>query len=113
MKPWFGVEGQSPGAAQDRVETAGLKQTQPEVSARHLARSRAWPRLLLTSSFGGRLPRSITVDEVVMVLAKRGLVRGAPEYIRCVNGPKFVAAAIRDWCWLSGTGTSSIDPGSP
>jgi putative transposase len=41
------------------------------------------------------------------------LQRAAPEYLRCDNGPEFIAAAIRDWCRFSGTGTSFIDPGSP
>ena len=64
-------------------------------------------------SVGGRLGRSITADDVVAVLDQLRLQRGAPEYIRCDNGPEFIAAAIRDWCRFSGTGTSFIDPGSP
>lgn len=39
--------------------------------------------------------------------------RGYPEFIRCDNGPEFVATAIRDWCRFSGTGASFIEPGSP
>lgn len=39
--------------------------------------------------------------------------RGAPQFIRCDNGPEFTAAAIRDWCRLSGAGSSFIEPGSP
>jgi hypothetical protein len=49
----------------------------------------------------------------VAVLDQLRLQRGAPEYLRCDNGPEFIAAAIRDWCHFSGTGTSFIDPGSP
>lgn len=64
-------------------------------------------------SVGGRVGRSITADDVVTVLDQLRLERGAPEYLRCDNGPEFVAAAIRDWCRFSGTGTSFIDPGSP
>ncbi len=29
------------------------------------------------------------------------------------NGPEMIAAAIRDWCKESGTGTVYIEPGSP
>jgi len=57
-------------------------------------------------SVGGRLGRSITADDVVAALDQLRLQRGAPEYIRCDNGPEFIAAAIRDWCRFSGTGTS-------
>ena len=39
--------------------------------------------------------------------------RGAPEFIRCDNGPELVAMAIRDWCRFMGTGTAYIEPGSP
>jgi putative transposase len=64
-------------------------------------------------SVGGRLGRSITADDVVAVLDQLRLQRGAPEYLRCDNGPEFIAAAIRDWCRFTGTSTSFIDPGSP
>jgi putative transposase len=64
-------------------------------------------------SVGGLLGRSITADDVVAELDRLRLQRGGPEYIRCDNGPEFVARAIRDWCRFSGTGTSFIDPGSP
>ena len=39
--------------------------------------------------------------------------RGTPKYIRCDNGPEFIAAAIWDWCRFSSTGAAYIDPGSP
>ena len=44
-----------------------------------------------------------------------GLVseRGAPELLRCDNGPEMTAHALRDWCQLAGTGTVFIEPGSP
>jgi putative transposase len=64
-------------------------------------------------SVGGLLGRSITADAVVEELDRLRLQRGAPGYIRCDNGPEFVAQAIRDWCRFCGTGTSFIDPGSP
>lgn len=61
----------------------------------------------------GLLGRSITADDVVNELDNASLERGAPAFIRCDNGPEVSAAAIRDWCRLSGTGAASIDPGSP
>lgn len=64
-------------------------------------------------SIGGELARSITADDVVEILDRAVTARGAPRFIRCDNGPEFTAAAIRDWCRLSGTGTSFIEPGSP
>jgi len=64
-------------------------------------------------SVGGQLGRSITADDVVAILDGAAAERGTPKYIRCDNGPEFVAAAIRDWCRFSGTGAAYIDPGSP
>ncbi|HVC23093.1 MAG TPA: IS3 family transposase [Candidatus Dormibacteraeota bacterium] len=60
-----------------------------------------------------RIGRSITSDAVVDALDEAYGRRGAPEFIRCDNGPEFVAAAIRDWCRFMGTGTAYIEPGSP
>jgi putative transposase len=39
--------------------------------------------------------------------------RGAPQFIRCDNGPELVAVAIKDWCRFADTGTAYIEPGSP
>ncbi|HUZ89998.1 MAG TPA: IS3 family transposase [Candidatus Acidoferrales bacterium] len=64
-------------------------------------------------SIGGRLSRSITADDVVSVLDQARSQRGTPEFIRCDNGPELVAAAIKDWCRFTGTGTAYIEPGSP
>jgi putative transposase len=68
---------------------------------------------LTRESVGGRAGRSITADEVVTELDRLRLQRGAAEYVSCDNGPGFVSQAVRDWCRVSGTGTSFIDPGSP
>jgi len=64
-------------------------------------------------SVGGKVARSITADAVADILDLVTVQRGAPKYIRCDNGPEFIAAAIRDWCRFSGTGAAYIDPGSP
>ena len=60
-----------------------------------------------------RIGRSITAADVVDALDEAYTQRGAPEFIRCANGPELVAAAIRDWCRFTGTGTACIEPGSP
>ncbi len=60
-----------------------------------------------------RIGRSITADGVVDALDEAYAQRGAPEFIRCDNGPELVAMAIRDWCRFMGTGTAYIEPGSP
>jgi transposase InsO family protein len=64
-------------------------------------------------SIGGTVARSITADDVVAMLEAALLVRGAPGFIRCDNGPEFIAAAIRDWCRINRIETTYIDPGSP
>jgi putative transposase len=64
-------------------------------------------------SLASRVSRSITADDVVAALDVACAERGAPEFIRCDNGPELVAAAIRDWCRFMGTGTAYIEPGSP
>jgi len=57
--------------------------------------------------------RSVTADDVVAALDEAYQQRGAPEFIRCDNGPELIAAAILDWCRFLGTGTAYIEPGSP
>jgi putative transposase len=57
--------------------------------------------------------RGIDADRTVEVLERLAAERGAPEHLRCDNGPEMTAHALRDWCELSGTGTVFIDPGSP
>lgn len=60
-----------------------------------------------------RIGRSITAAAVVDALDEAYAQRGAPEFIRCDNGPELVAMAILDWCRFMGTGTAYIEPGSP
>jgi putative transposase len=57
--------------------------------------------------------RHIDADLTVTVLERLAGLRGAPEYVRCDNGPELTAHALRDWCRLSGAGTAFIEPGSP
>jgi putative transposase len=57
--------------------------------------------------------RTGTADDLVEVLAGLVAVRGAPEHLRADNGPELIAWALWEWCRLSGTRTSYIEPGSP
>ena len=57
--------------------------------------------------------RGIDADIVVATLERLVAERGAPELLRCDNGPEMTAHTLRDWCVLSKTGTAFIEPGSP
>ena len=56
---------------------------------------------------------SIDADGVVNTVEAIAAARGAPQHLRMDNGPELVAAALRDWCGLSGTHTAYIEPGAP
>ncbi len=56
---------------------------------------------------------SIDADHTVAALDQLVAERGAPEFIRCDNGPELTANALSDWCDFSGAGASYIEPGSP
>ena len=60
-----------------------------------------------------RVGRSCTADELIDVLEALMAERGAPEYLRMDNGPEMIAWALRDWCRLSGTTSTYIEPGAP
>lgn len=57
--------------------------------------------------------RRFDADATVATLDRIAAHRGAPQFLRCDNGPELTAAALRDWCRFTGTGTSFIEPGSP
>lgn len=60
-----------------------------------------------------RIGRSITAQDVVEALDEAAARRGAPKFVRCDNGPEFIANAIKRWCLAHETQTSYIDPGAP
>ena len=60
-----------------------------------------------------RTGRTCTADDLVKVLETLVTDRGAPEHLRCDNGPELIAFTLRDWCRSAGTTTSYIEPGSP
>jgi len=64
-------------------------------------------------SLAGHVARSITAKGVVAVLDEIVARRGAPKFVRCDNGPEFIADAIRRWCERTGSRTLFIEPGSP
>jgi hypothetical protein len=72
-------------------------------------------------SGAGRCPRGGAEDApdpldgggALGALAGLVAVRSAPEHLRMDNGPELIAWALRDWCRLSGTQTSYIEPGAP
>ena len=57
--------------------------------------------------------RYIDADATVTTLDRLVAERGAPQHLRCDNGPEMTAHALRDWCERSKTGTAYIEPGSP
>jgi transposase InsO family protein len=60
-----------------------------------------------------RVARTCTADDLVAVLEALVATRGAPQHLRMDNGPELIAWALRDYCRLSGTRTTYIEPGSP
>ncbi len=60
-----------------------------------------------------RVGRSCDADALIDVLEVLMIERGAPEHLRMDNGPELIAWALRDWCRLSDTTTTYIEPGVP
>ena len=60
-----------------------------------------------------RVGRSCDADQLIDVLEMLVAERGAPDHLRMDNGPEMIAWALRDWCRLSGTTTTYIEPGAP
>ncbi|QEY31798.1 transposase [Synechococcus sp. RSCCF101] len=59
-----------------------------------------------------RVGRRCKARDVVAVLEELTSLYPAPAFIRCDNGPEFIAHALRRWCQGSGTTTATIEPGS-
>ena len=66
-------------------------------------------RECLAIQVGWRMP---SVD-VIVVLNELVLQRGAPVYIRCDNGPEFIAEKLKEWAEAHGIIVAHTDPGSP
>ena len=57
--------------------------------------------------------RSINAAEVVAALDGLLAERGRPHFIRCDNGPEFIAEVVASWAREVGTTLYFIAPGSP
>ena len=64
-------------------------------------------------ALAGKVGRHLTAKDTAMVLEQVVAERGAPEAIRCDNGPEFIAKALASWCRRRGSRTSHIEPGAP
>jgi putative transposase len=60
-----------------------------------------------------QVERRFTGADVVSVLKELMKMHGAPDHVRCDNGPEFVCDALRNWAKRSSVGTLYIEPGSP
>ena len=60
-----------------------------------------------------RVGRSCTADQLIDVIEVLMRERGAPQFLRMDNGPEMISWALRDWCRLSGTTSTYIEPGAP
>lgn len=68
-----------------------------------------YSRELLETTSG----RSITSRQVIEILDNLVAGRRPPKYIRCDNGPEFIAKAVREWADEMGVIVYYIEPGSP
>jgi putative transposase len=64
-------------------------------------------------ALAGHVARHLTAADTVAVLEQIVEERGAPNHIRCDNGPEFIARALQRWCARRGSRTSHIEPGAP
>ena len=60
-----------------------------------------------------RVERKLNSTDVVDALTDLFILRGPPKFIRCDNGPEFIAQKVRDWIGAVGSKTAYIEPGSP
>jgi putative transposase len=56
---------------------------------------------------------SICAKKLIEILDKVVLWRGAPQYIRCDNGPEFIAQQLKEWAEKHGIELRHIQPGKP
>lgn len=56
---------------------------------------------------------SISAGKLIKILDKVVAWRGAPAYIRCDNGPEFIAERLKTWAKNNGIELKYIQPGKP
>jgi transposase InsO family protein len=57
--------------------------------------------------------RRLTGRDVMVELERLMMLHGAPTFIRCDNGPEFIARAVQEFLCEANVGTLFIAPGSP
>ncbi len=57
--------------------------------------------------------RRLTGTDVMVELKRLMTLFGAPGFIRCDNGPEFIAMAVQEFLSEAGVETLFIEPGSP
>lgn len=60
-----------------------------------------------------KVERTLTSRDVVAELERLVTLYGAPGFVRCDNGPEFIAGATRQFLATADIRTLSVDPGSP
>lgn len=68
-----------------------------------------WTRESLAIDVAG----SLRSNAVIAALARLVSIHGAPTYLRCDNGPEFIAKAVARWAEANGIVMAFIDPGKP
>jgi len=61
----------------------------------------------------GKAAYSIDANKLIGVLDEVVAERGAPEFLRCDNGPEFISKALARWCRSKKMKIEFIEPGSP
>lgn len=57
--------------------------------------------------------RSISAKKLITILDRVAAYRGLPQYIRCDNGPEFIAEQLAAWAEEKGVELRHIQPGKP
>lgn len=65
------------------------------------------------SCLGIKVERTLTSRGVVAELERLITLHGSPRFVRCDNGPEFIAQATRQFLASANIETLFIDPGSP
>lgn len=56
--------------------------------------------------------RCCTAEDLIAELERLVVIDGAPESLRCDNGPELIVNTLREWCRFSRMRISYTEPGS-